>query len=380
MYSLHDYGSMIADTVRFNAYAEAIARAVRPNDVVLEIGCGPGIFAFIACRAGARKVYAIEREEIIHFAREIASANGFSDRIEFIHADSCMAELPEQAAVIISDVRGCLPLFDHAIRTVGDARQRFLAPGGRLIPQRDILKAAVVETPEFYSELIAPWRYSVPGMDLCKALSSVLQNSYSLKLKREQILSEPQSWCILDYQGGICERASAELDFRSTRAGTAYGVCIWFDTELFEGIGFSSGPNNGATIYGQVFLPWMEPVNLAESQEIHIVLQADLVGSDYVWRWETQTRAADSGRPIDFRQSTFQGAIFSGESLQRRTTDYVPTLSATGKADLYLLQAMNGKTSLQQMAEAAAARFPKIFPRWQDAFERAIELAAKSAQ
>ena len=34
-----------------------------------------------------------------------------------------------------------------------DARQRFLAPGGRLIPQEDTLWAAVVELPEVYEKL-----------------------------------------------------------------------------------------------------------------------------------------------------------------------------------------------------------------------------------
>jgi hypothetical protein len=52
-------------------------------------------------------------------------------------------------------------------------------------------------------------------------------------------------------------------------------------------------------------------------------------------------------------------------------------LSETGQADRWLLQAIDGKTSLQQMAQAAAQHFPAIFPSWQDALHRAAELAAQ---
>jgi hypothetical protein len=44
-------------------------------------------------------------------------------------------------------------------------------------------------------------------------------------------------------------------------------------------------------------------------------------------------------------------------------------------ADRWLLHAMDGKASLRQIAQAAAERFPAIFPFWQDALRRASELA-----
>ena len=61
-YSIRDYGTMMADEVRTNAYAEALRRAVRPGDVVLDLGAGTGIFSLLACRFGARRVHAVRRE------------------------------------------------------------------------------------------------------------------------------------------------------------------------------------------------------------------------------------------------------------------------------------------------------------------------------
>jgi hypothetical protein len=92
MYSLRNFGDMIGDSARFNAYTKAISRSVRPGDVVAEIGCGPAIFSLLACRAGAKRVYAIETEDVIDVARQIAGANGFADRVHFsrmIHAKWC---------------------------------------------------------------------------------------------------------------------------------------------------------------------------------------------------------------------------------------------------------------------------------------------------
>src|SRR5690349_15960864 len=84
VYSLPDYGDMIADTGRTAAYARALRSRIDSSSVVLDIGTGAGILALLACRAGARRVYAVEPSDAIQVAREAAAANGFADRIQFI--------------------------------------------------------------------------------------------------------------------------------------------------------------------------------------------------------------------------------------------------------------------------------------------------------
>jgi len=375
MYSLSDYGAMIADAGRFGAYAKAIAAAVRPGDTVAEIGCGPGVFSLLACQAGARRVFAIESDDSIEFARQLAAANGFTDRIEFFQSDSRKTGLPERANVIVSDIRGVLPLHDHAIPSMEDARQRLLATGGIMIPQRDTLKAAVIEADEYYSRLISPWQKSVPEVDLSPSLLTILNQAYSSSFKNEQLLTQPQSWGLLDYTVGAPSRVNAELDFSAERDGTAHGVCLWFETKLFEEIGYSSEPGSAGTIYGQLFLPWLEPVALEKGREIRIGLHADLIAQNYVWRWETTISAADNSAERHFEQSTFQGANFSPHSLRCQAVDYVPALSEAGQADLWMLERMDGSTSLQIIARSAAERFPRLFSSWREAFRRAADLS-----
>jgi hypothetical protein len=62
-------------------------------------------------------------------------ANGYADRITFHQTLSSAITLPQPADVIVSDLRGVLPLMQHHIPAIVDARQRLLAPGGVLIPR-----------------------------------------------------------------------------------------------------------------------------------------------------------------------------------------------------------------------------------------------------
>jgi predicted RNA methylase len=135
--------------------------------VVVDIGTGPGILALLACQAGARRVYAIDVSDAIQVGRELAAANSYADRIEFIQALSTQVTLPESADVIVSDLHGAIPLFQLLILSLVEARRRFLAPGGVMIPQQETLWAAVLEF-DVLSRVLAnvAVRRVTPGADL----------------------------------------------------------------------------------------------------------------------------------------------------------------------------------------------------------------------
>jgi len=149
---------MIADKKRMAAYEQALRQAIKPGCVVLDIGTGTGILALLACRLGARRVYAIEPNDAIELAREIAATNGYAKSIEFIQELSTKVTLAEQADVIVSDLRGILPFLPGNVPAVADARRRFLAPGGIMIPQQDELWAAVVHAPDLTIIMCVPGR------------------------------------------------------------------------------------------------------------------------------------------------------------------------------------------------------------------------------
>lgn len=311
MYSVHFYGKMLADRSRMDAYAEALRSAVKPDSVVMDLGCGPGVFALLACKLGARRVYAVEPENIVGLAREAAAANGFSTRIEFFENLSTQITLPEPATIIISDLRGVLPWFEQNVSSIIDARKRLLAPGGVLIPKRDILWAAIVEASTQYEELIDPWRNQF-DLDLSAATRLVTNTWRKTRINPEQLLADPICWATLDYYEVNSPDVHAEISWQAAREGTAHGLAVWFDSELAEGIRFSNHPAAPEMIYGSGFFPFSQPVAVSEGERISIRLAADLVNDGYVWRWDTEVPGKAS-----FKQSTFFGAPLSTSQLRK---------------------------------------------------------------
>lgn len=373
MYSLGGYGSMVADRVRVEAYAQALRQTIREGAVVVEIGTGPGIFAVLACQIGASRVYAIEPSEIIQVAREVAAANGCADKIEFFEELSNRVTLPLRADVILSDLRGVLPLFERHIPAIVDARRRFLAPGGTLIPRKDTLWATIVEAPKPYSELVDAWDHNPLGQDLSPARRLVVNNAQKVRVSPNQLLTAHQLWITLDYGSVENPDVRGNLDWRVERAGTGHGILVWFDAELAEGVGFSNAPSAPETIYDSMFFPWTQPVSLAPGQAVAVSLEAKLVESDYVWRWTTRIESLEgSGDPsIHFEQSQLTGEVLSAAQLHRIAADYVPHLSGQGRLRRRTFELMDGKASLEEIAHQLATEFPQRFPRWEQALSYA---------
>jgi protein arginine N-methyltransferase 1 len=379
MYSISDYGSMIADSIRIDTHVQALRQVVKPNSVVLDIGSGLGIFALLACQLGARKVYAIEPSDAIQVAKEIAAANGYADRIEFIQNLSTQVTIPEPADVIVSDLRGTLPLFQQHISSIVDARKRFLATGGQLIPQKDTLWASVVEAPDLYSHYDTPWQNNPYGLSLQAAWKQAINNGRKGRVKPEQCLVKPQCWAILDYSTIENPNVHAELHWTVKRTGKAYGLILWFDTTLITGVHFSNTPGNPELIYGNLFLPWDTPVSLTPGDTISVALQADLVGANYIWLWKTLVLGEGNRDQIkaNFKQSNFFATSLSLNNLKKRAESYVPTLNEAGKVDGLVLSLMGQGKILGEIARQVTDRFPDRFPNYQEALTHVGELSRR---
>lgn len=379
MYSLYGYGRMIADRVRMEAYVAALRQAVKPGAVVADIGTGTGIFALLACQFGARRIFAIEPDHAIQVAREMAAANGCADRIEFIQDLSTNVTLPEQADVIISDLRGVLPPFQRHIPSIVDARQRLLASGGILIPQRDTLWAAVVEAAELHAEHTMPWGDCSHGFDF-QAVRRIVVNTWRKhRVAPEQILLAARPWATLDYSTVTDPDLRGEVAWTVERAGVAHGLAVWFDATLAEGVHFSNAPGEPELIYGSAFFPWTAPVEVAAGDTVSVTLRADLVGEDYIWAWHTTVSGQGLPEQVkaSFRQSTFFGVPLSPGRLRKGAASYLPTLNEEGQIEQFILAQMDGQTSLEEIARRVTARFPRRFPAWRDALTLAGELARR---
>jgi predicted RNA methylase len=97
----------LADTQRTEAFQAAIMAAVKPGDVVLDLGTGSGIMALFAARAGARKVFAVEiGDYLCRASRRVFQESEFRDRIVSLQMDARCVDLNnvEKPNVVICEM------------------------------------------------------------------------------------------------------------------------------------------------------------------------------------------------------------------------------------------------------------------------------------
>jgi precorrin-6B methylase 2 len=143
-----EHARMLHDDRRTSDYLAAIAQAVRPGDVVLDIGTGSGVLAIGASRAGARHVYAVEASDIAEVAERVFAVNELEDRITLVPGWSRQIDLPEPADLLVSEIIGNEPFEEEILETTLDARRRLLKPGARMIPNALTLFARPLLLPE----------------------------------------------------------------------------------------------------------------------------------------------------------------------------------------------------------------------------------------
>lgn len=380
VYSVADYGAMIHDAVRIDAYLRALREVVRPGSVVVDLGTGTGIFALLACRLGARRVYAIEPGDVIQVAREIASADGCGDRIEFLQAMSTEAIVPEPADVLISDLSGALPWFGRHIPSIVDARRRMLAPGAVLIPRRDVAWAAVVDVPDLYARWTGPWERLPLGINMDAARRMVTNTMVRVRLQPANLLTEPRRWGSIDYAEVEDPDIRTRITWTVARAGTGHGVAAGFDRTVIEGICLSNAPDAAEavrpTIYPTVLYPWPTPVALDEGDVVTVDFEGRLVRQDYIWKWDTRVLQHGADREqARFAQSTFLAVPLSPKTLAARSAGHTPALSEDGRIARLVLDKVVDGMSLGQISHLVATEFRGRFATPQDALDHVIELS-----
>ena len=307
-YLLAGFGSMIDHNNRHRvaAYQQAMATAIRPGSVVLEIGTGLGFFAMYACQLGARHVYAVEPNPLIHLGKEIAAANGFAKQITFINDMSQAISLPESADVVISDLRGSLPWLADHIPTIQDARTRLLKPSGVQIPTHDTVWAAVVHAPEAYQNRLGAWDKNPFDLDLSLARKRIVNTIGKSRIKTTSLLTEPICWADLDYRTLNETNASGDLQWTIAQAGKAHGLSMWFVSELVPTVVLSNAPDQPHNpVYSQTFFPFEQPIDLDIEDKIQIDIQTKRMGNQYIWVWNTNVQTHLGVEKANFKQSSF---------------------------------------------------------------------------
>jgi protein arginine N-methyltransferase 1 len=277
---------LLADSIRTNAYRDAIRRFVTPESVVVDVGSGTGILSLFACEAGARRVYAIEQQHSADVAMLLARHSGYADRMTVIHEKSTAATLPEPADILVTETIGGFGLDEGIVSTVIDAR-RFLKPDAIIMR----LWLAAVDDPRFYDEHVTWWSDRHYGFDL-----SPLRLFASNELRFDRIdpatlLSAPAPAVTIDFATVDNLYLTGTTQLTIERPGTLHGFAGWFSIELAPGLELSNECGSPLHWY-QAFMALERPMQVERGTRIDVEYQSH-DGAMSRWRGTVDGRAFD---------------------------------------------------------------------------------------
>jgi len=148
---LHYHYQMLQDDARMAPFEAAIAQAVTPGARVVELGAGTGVLSFFAARAGAAKVWAVERlPHLAQAARRFLTRNGVDDRVSVVQADAFEFLPPEPVDVVVCEMLHTGMIREKQVQVIRAFKQRYAArfaghPLPRFVPEATVLAVQPVE-------------------------------------------------------------------------------------------------------------------------------------------------------------------------------------------------------------------------------------------
>jgi protein arginine N-methyltransferase 1 len=381
---LDEHRQYLTDAARVSAFQRAIEEIVTPGDVVLDLGAGTGILGLMACRAGAKRVYAVDEGQIIGLAHEVAAANGFRDRITHVKGFSTRVDLPERVDVVLADQIGRFGLESGILEYFGDARARFLKPGGVMVPSEIGLVVAPIESPELFGQ-VEFWGREPAGYDFRPALPIAANTGYPARFDPAHLTGPPVRAISLRLSTASPVAAlSAEVVLVAARPGTLHGIGGWFEAQLSPGVTLTNSPLAAQPIFRmQVFFPIARPVPLEERDQIGVRLRILPAGG--IVSWAVDVRDGHHGHGLGptskgrFAHSTFQGMLLCKEDLKRTDLQFVPRLSPWGEARRSVLELCDGRRALGEIEREVQHRHPALFQSLAEAAAFVTEVVTRYA-
>jgi len=356
--SIQFHRTLLTDAVRTRAYQKSIARVVSPGNVVLDLGSGSGVLAMFACQAGAARVYAVERTDVILAAQRLVQANGMADRIQFLHGDAEVVRLPEKVDVIVSELISKAVLGQRMGPLLRAAKKRFLKPRGKVLPQSVELCIAPIEASEKYSLLEFP-PSAAYGIDFSGLRDLAFNNTESGRFRARNLLAPPQTAYRFEAQESKRPVAKRRLSFVIRRKAVLHGFCAWFSAILYPGITVNTAPP-GLPSWDNLFFPVLRPVELAPGTTIELDLKGTETPDGVIWHWETVVKGP-RGISSRYTQSTFSGSSISRQTVARNSLKYKPLRSRWGEIEQSILRLSDGTRNLREIASQLCLRYGKEF-------------------
>jgi protein arginine N-methyltransferase 1 len=230
---------LLEDAVRNRAFYSALRKQITGDSTVLDIGAGTGLWAIAAAKLGAKRVVAIERDELLAaLIGNLAKENQVGNRVEIVRGDSREITLGRDFDVIISETIGNLGFDEQIVPILIDARKRFLKRGGVLIPASVALTAAPAHLRKRSKRIPA-------GVPLAYSYFEALNLNISIMLKQRsdlRLISEPRELIRVDFDAikKPPELRNLTASWKLSNASDINCIAVWAQATLTEGVELSA--------------------------------------------------------------------------------------------------------------------------------------------
>ncbi|KAF5175785.1 arginine N-methyltransferase [Thalictrum thalictroides] len=315
--SFEIHKEMISDKVRMDAYRGAILNnpSLMNCATVMDVGCGTGILSLFAAQAGASKVIAVEAsEKMAAVATKIAKDNGLlwdgnpnggsGKSTGVVKIVQCMVEdlekhiniPPQSVDVLVSEWMGYCLLYETMLNSVLFARDRWLKPGGAILPDTATIFVAGFGK----GGTSIPFWENVYGFNMSCIGKEIVENSARLPIvdvvECPDIITNSvviQNFDLstvkadeLDFTASFELELKPDLSVNNTKSKTTwcYGVVLWFETGFTSRFCkemptvLSTSPYTPKTHWSQTILTFREPVAIGLEKPSPDV--TSLVGSE----------------------------------------------------------------------------------------------------
>jgi len=344
--------SMVLDDYRNGFYRRALEQVIGPESVVMDLGSGLGILGFIAASLGAKKVLLVESVTNQEAARQIAAENGLEDKVEFITIAAEKLYSDVKVDVITSVFTGNFLLEEDLLPLLFLARDRFLKPGGSLIPDRASMVVAPISMSSFYDSHINSWVDGSQGIKHGSMLPFAQNSLYfeSFNDANFTLLAEPRKIRSLDFHTATTADCHEQVSFHIRNEAQIDGFLCWFDARL-GGAWLSTSPNAPKTHWSQVYMP-VNRMKLVAQETVSIEIDRAEFGE---WHWRCSTSKESQ------QYSTFLAVPTTLAELRRRSEFSSPTLSDSGRAAKFVLTRFGETATVSEIAAELSKDFSALF-------------------
>ncbi|CAL0326269.1 unnamed protein product [Lupinus luteus] len=302
---------MLSDKVRMDAYGQAILKnpSLLNGAVVMDVGCGTGILSLFAAQAGASRVIAVEasskmaavasqvaKDNVLWLSKSHSGHNGLQKGvIEVVNSmveeiDKNVELQPHSVDVLLSEWMGYCLLYESMLGSVLYARDRWLKPGGAILPDTATIFVAGFGkggTSLPFWQNVCDFDMSCIGKELVKEAaqipivdvvdyqdlvtgSEVLKTFDLATMKPNEV--DFTATATLEPKSSASEHRKIHLDSESCYCW-CYGVVLWFDTGFTNRFCqqapavLSTSPYTPRTHWSHTILTFREPIAIGFGKE-----------------------------------------------------------------------------------------------------------------